>query len=192
MSVLINDILNFSKLAETDNAHVTVELDAILQNVIQDLELEIEDNNVVVNAEKLPVIEAIPIQMNQLFFNLMSNSLKFAKQDVPLVIKITAQDVPALKLPEHKTLNKNLDYTEIIFSDNGIGFDQQYAEKIFNIFQRLNNRSFAGSGIGLALCRRIVNTHHGEIYARSSENNGAAFHIFLPLRPSKEKYDPKL
>ncbi|MEO5984096.1 MAG: PAS domain S-box protein [Ferruginibacter sp.] len=187
MTVLINDILNFSKLAEADHSYVPVELEAILQNVIQDMELEIENNKVVVEAEKLPVIEAIPIQMNQLFFNLMSNSLKFAREEVPLIIKISVQEVPSSKLNEHKTLNKNLNYVHIIFSDNGIGFDQQYAEKIFNIFQRLNNRSFAGSGIGLALCRRIVNTHHGEIYAASSEQNGAAFHIFLPLRHSKEK-----
>lgn len=186
MTNLINDILNFSKLAQTDIAYVTVDLNDILTNVMQDLELEIEAKSVSIEKNKLPVIEAIPIQMNQLFFNLMSNSLKFAKVDVPLLIQIRVNDLPAERVAEYKSLNKALHYIAIEFSDNGIGFDQQYNEKIFNIFQRLNNRSYAGSGIGLALCRRIVHSHHGEIFAESKENEGATFRIFLPLRHNKE------
>lgn len=186
MTSLINDILNFSKLAQTDIAYVDVNLDDILKNVMQDLELEIVSKSVTIEKDPLPVIEAIPIQMNQLFFNLMSNSLKFAKVDVPLLIKIRVTDLPSERVAEYKNLNPALHYIQLTFSDNGIGFDQQYGEKIFNIFQRLNNRSYAGSGIGLALCRRIVHTHHGEISAESKENEGATFRIFLPIKHSKE------
>jgi len=127
--------------------------------------------------------------MNQLFFNLMSNSLKFAKADIPLEITIKVNHSPQLDTPFYKKLNKALHYVEIIFIDNGIGFDQQFGEKIFNIFQRLNNRNFAGSGIGLALCRRIIQTHHGEIFPVSSENNGAAFHILIPLKHNQDKFN---
>jgi PAS domain S-box-containing protein len=186
MSNLINDILNFSKLAETDIAYVPVKLDEILSNVIQDLEMEIESKNVTIEKDTLPEIEAIPIQMNHLFFNLMSNSLKFAKVDVPLVITVKVRILPGQGVAAHPSLNKTLRYIEIDFTDNGIGFDQQYGEKIFNIFQRLNNRSYAGSGIGLALVRRIVHSHHGDIFAESKENMGASFKVFLPLKHSKE------
>ena len=185
MTNLINDILNFSKLAQTDIAYVAVDLDDILRNVLQDLELEIESKNVMIHKETLPVIEAIPIQMNQLFFNLMSNSLKFAKVDVPLLVKISVTDLDPEQVARYGNLNKALQYVEVAFSDNGIGFDPQYGEKIFNIFQRLNNRSYAGSGIGLALCRRIVHSHHGEILAESKENEGATFRIFLPLKHNR-------
>jgi len=187
MSSLINDILNFSKLAQTDFSYVSVDLEEILKNVMQDLEMDFEAKNVSIVKDVLPVIEAIPIQMNQLFFNLMSNSLKFAKEEVPLEIQIKVNEFPASKMIDYKNLNNKLQYIEMIFIDNGIGFDQQYGEKIFNIFQRLNNRSFAGSGIGLALCRRIVHSHYGEIFASSSENKGAAFHILLPLKHSQGK-----
>lgn len=186
MTNLILDILNFSKLSQTDMAYVPVKLDEIFNNVIQDLELEIEAKNVTIEMDPLPEIEAIPIQMNQLFFNLMSNSLKFARVDVPLVVSIKVNMLTGKSVSEHKSLNKTLQYTRIDFEDNGIGFEQQYNEKIFNIFQRLNNRSYAGSGIGLALCRRIVHSHHGEIVAESAENEGATFKIYLPLKHHKE------
>ena len=186
MTNLINDILNFSKLAQTDIAYVPVNLNDILQSVVEDLEMEIELKNVTIEKDQLPVIEAIPIQMNQLFFNLMSNSLKFAKVDDPLVIRIKKRILSAEDTAAQKNLNNSLNYIEINFIDNGIGFDQQYGEKIFNIFQRLNNRSYAGSGIGLALCRRIVHSHHGEIFALSNENEGATFKIFLPLKHNRD------
>lgn len=187
MSALINDILNFSKLAQTDVSYVPVDLNEILKNILQDMEMEIEEKNVFFQIDTLPVIEAIPVQMNQLFFNLVSNSLKFAKENTPPEISIKVNAVPRSRNEDYKNLNKTLRYIEIIFADNGIGFDQQFGEKIFNIFQRLNNRTYAGSGIGLALCRRIVHTHHGEIFAESSENEGAAFHIFLPLTRTEDQ-----
>ncbi|MEO6584043.1 MAG: ATP-binding protein, partial [Ferruginibacter sp.] len=182
MSVLINDILNFSKVSRNDVAYVPVNLEVIFENVLQDLELEIEAKNVRIQKETLPQIEAIPIQMNQLLFNLISNSLKFARPDLPLQITIKVKDLVHSPLEELKNLNKSLDYVQITFADNGIGFEQQYSEKIFHIFQRLNNRSYAGTGIGLALCKRIVETHKGEIIAQSNPNEGATFNIMLPKK----------
>jgi len=129
----------------------------------------------------LPVIEAISIQLSQLFHNLISNALKFSKDKTPPVIKIESHPLPARKIPEEFKNNKST-YVEIVCTDNGIGFSRKYAEQIFTIFQRLNDREdYAGTGIGLALCRKIVNNHGGKIYAESAKNKGATFHIILPL-----------
>ena len=182
MSVLINDILNFSKLTHFEASFINTNLNQILQHVLNDLELEIENMQVRIEAGNLPGIEAIPIQMNQLFFNLIGNSLKFAKPDIPLVIRVKALEVDEERRKSFTSIDPSLSYTELVFTDNGMGFDQQYAEKIFTIFQRLNNRSYKGSGIGLALCRRIVQYHRGEIFAISTEGEGAAFHVILPVK----------
>lgn len=182
MSVLINDILNFSKLTHSDASFVSTNLNQILQHVLSDLELEIDNNQVRIEAGSLPQIEAIPIQMNQLFFNLIGNSLKFARPDIPLIIRIEAKEIDEERKKSFPSLDPSILYTELLFIDNGMGFDQQYAEKIFTIFQRLNNRSYKGSGIGLALCRRIVQYHRGEIFAISTEGEGAAFHVILPMK----------
>ena len=120
--------------------------------------------------------------MNQLFFNLIGNSLKFARPDIPLIIRIEAKEIDEERKKSFPSLDPSILYTELLFIDNGMGFDQQYAEKIFTIFQRLNNRSYKGSGIGLALCRRIVQYHRGEIFAISTEGEGAAFHVILPMK----------
>ncbi|MEJ7626477.1 MAG: PAS domain S-box protein [Ferruginibacter sp.] len=186
MSTLINDILIFSKLSQTDVSYEQVKLDEILDKVLEDLEIEIALKHVIIDKDPLPEIEAIPIQMNQLFFNLMSNSLKFSKENIPLEIKIKVLKPSAAELNKYN-LNKSLQYIKIVFRDNGIGFDQQYDKKIFNIFQRLNNRSYAGSGIGLALCRKILHTHQGEIFAESVVQEGAAFNILLPVDPGNSK-----
>ena len=187
MSVLINDVLNFAKLTHDEKTYDEVNLNEIVNNVKLDLELQIKSKNVSIKCDELPVIKAIPIQMNQLFFNLMSNSLKFGKADEPLIIEIKYRKLTQKEIKNISGLNDSKDYFEILFKDNGMGFDQSYAEKIFNIFQRLNNRSFSGSGIGLALCRRIVIYQGGTIFANSSENKGAEFHIILPYEiKSKE------
>jgi two-component system CheB/CheR fusion protein len=182
MSVFINDILNFSKLTHSDASFVSTNLNQILQHVLSDLELEIDNNQVRIEAGSLPQIEAIPIQMNQLFFNLIGNSLKFARPDIPLIIRIEAKEIDEERKKSFPSLDPSILYTELLFIDNGMGFDQQYAEKIFTIFQRLNNRSYKGSGIGLALCRRIVQYHRGEIFAISTEGEGTSFHVILPVK----------
>jgi two-component system CheB/CheR fusion protein len=119
--------------------------------------------------------------MEQLFHNLISNALKFTSKKRKPVISITTFPVDKSQVSSFPRLNPSTTYYEIIVQDNGIGFNAAYAEQIFNIFQRLyDNKDFPGTGIGLALCRTIVNNHDGEIYALSKENKGAAFHIILP------------
>ena len=182
MSSLINDLLNFSSLSDQSQQYVPTDLDVVLGNICNDFELAMEEKKAVVTCSHLQPMEAVPLQMNQLFYNLMNNALKFTKPDVPPHISITGTLLEKQEVQKHD-LNTSLDYQEIIVTDNGIGFNPEYAQKIFVIFQRLNNKeSFAGTGIGLALCQKIVTNHHGVIYAESHESNGASFHIILPLQ----------
>lgn len=182
MSNLIQEVLNFSKILHSDTAFEKTDLNLILNSVIDDFELLINEKKAVINRKTLPVIEAIPLQMNQLFYNLISNSLKFAKKATAPVITISTRILTPRALKKFSTLNQKSRYCQINFKDNGIGFDQQYADKIFLVFQRLHSIGhFAGTGIGLALCKSVVINHHGEIHAVSSENKGASFEIILPL-----------
>jgi two-component system CheB/CheR fusion protein len=142
-----------------------------------------------VRVENLPVVEAIPSQINQLFYNLVGNALKFAKIGKPASITISSRILPSEEAENdfnsRFNLDKQLSYSEISFKDNGIGFEQQFAEQIFSIFERLNNQEqYSGTGIGLALCQKIVQQHHGGIRAEAKENDGAIFYILLPLTQS--------
>jgi signal transduction histidine kinase len=120
--------------------------------------------------------------MYQLFFNLLGNALKFARRDVPPVITINGSLLSDEKKSRYTQLHQQKDYYEVTITDNGVGFEQEYAEKIFTIFQRLNERSmYGGYGIGLALCKKIVDSHHGVIYAESKPKEGAAFTFILPF-----------
>jgi signal transduction histidine kinase len=127
----------------------------------------------------LPVIKGSPLQLRQLFTNLASNSLKFSNSEAPF-IKIDSKILNPLEAKTIEGLQSNKTYHYLVFSDNGIGFEQQFSEKIFAIFQRLNNRQYSGTGIGLALCKKIVENHNGLINAVSQPGKGAAFHIYLP------------
>ena len=181
MSDLIRDLLNFSKLSNVDEEFVDTDLSRILDNVRTDFEVLIQQKGAQLDIQKLPVIRAIPIQMNQLFYNLISNALKFTETSP--AIKVSYSEISADEL---KTCNlqgeiKSKDYIKITFVDNGVGFDPNYAEQIFVIFQRLNDRSkFTGTGIGLAICKKIVENHNGFILAKSKINEGSTFEIFLP------------
>jgi two-component system CheB/CheR fusion protein len=142
----------------------------------------IEEKKAKIEVANLPTLEAIPFQMNQLFHNLISNSLKFSKEGVSPVIKIDSRKISEKEIERYPSLNPTNQYVEITFQDNGIGFEQKYAEQIFTIFQRLHNKEiYSGTGIGLALCKKIIENHQGEIFANSKENEGAVFHIILPL-----------
>jgi two-component system CheB/CheR fusion protein len=183
MSSLIRDVLNFSKVLDT-SVFESTDLTVILQNVIRDFDLQIEEKQAVIHYGPLPVVHAVPLQMNQLFYNLLGNALKFSKPGLPPVIDISSRTLPADELKEHPQLDSQLPYCEIVFTDQGIGIDPRFAERIFLIFQRLNNQQhFEGTGIGLALCKKIVTNHRGEIYFRANEGGGSRFHIFLPLLP---------
>lgn len=183
MSTLIKDILNFSQLSHASEVFKMVDLNESLNSILNDFELLIQQKNAVIKSNNLPVLQAIPMQINQLFYNLISNSLKFVNEEQQPIVNITSRLLTKAEVAQIPELNPTLSFYEIRFSDNGIGFDQKYAEQIFTIFQRLNNRqSFSGTGIGLALCKKIVMNHNGYIMASSKENHGSNFTVLLPER----------
>ena len=130
-------------------------------------------------AGALPVIKGVSSQMSQLFFNLVGNALKFSRAGVPPLITISVADASDEDIRKTR-LDLNRNYFRITVADNGVGFNPKFAEQIFTIFQRLHDRTYPGSGIGLTICRRIANNHGGEIFASSVEGQGAQFHVLLP------------
>jgi two-component system, chemotaxis family, CheB/CheR fusion protein len=181
MSRLIDDLLNFSKIRRISGSFKTCDLNQVVKNVLSDFDTIIKQKKGKVLYKGLPVIQAIPIQMEQLFHNLISNSLKFADEKRAPVISITAREPSKALLKTYPTLQEHEDLQEIIIKDNGIGFNAGYADQIFVIFQRLNDKQeFPGTGIGLALCRKITDNHGGVIFAKSAENKGTEFHVILP------------
>jgi PAS domain S-box-containing protein len=180
MSKLINDVLNYSRLTKTGEQFVTTDLNKVLKDVLSDFELLIEQKQAVITYTDLPVIKGIPLQLHQLFGNLMSNSLKFSETTPH--ITITSKILTPEEVHDYARLNEDKKYVQLVFEDKGIGFEQQYAEQIFIIFQRLNNqRTYSGTGIGLALCKKIVDHHDGIITAKSELEQGATFTIILPV-----------
>jgi PAS domain S-box-containing protein len=181
MSQLIGDLLKYSKLKNTSELLEITDLDKVVENVLSDFDLVIQHKQAKIIRQKLPVIKAMPTRVAQLFHNLISNALKFTRAGVTPVIHIHTSRLPEEKKSRYPSLDQSRDYEMITFEDNGIGFDQEYSEKVFNIFQRLNGMSdYEGTGIGLAICRKIVINHHGLIFAESQENEGTKFHIILP------------
>lgn len=181
MSQLINELLDYSRLVHVKEPFVETDLNEILKNVLTDFEVTINQGAVEIAVDHLPTLTVSPLQMNQLLHNLIGNALKFLSPDrqglVQIYSRFLTQD-EVMVLPDLDPLQK---YYLISITDNGIGFDQIYAEKIFQIFQRLNDRNaYEGTGIGLALCRKIVLNHKGIIYATSAVNEGASFNVVLP------------
>ena len=184
MSGLIKDLLEYSRLSNKSHFEKT-DLNLVLQNVLTDYEILIAQKEVKINTSILPVIEAIPLQMNQLLFNLIGNALKFTRRNIQPEITVSANKLSEERKNKFEQLRKNLDYYVLTICDNGIGFSQSYADKIFTIFQQLNDKSiYGGYGIGLALCRKIVTTHSGVIYAEGKVKEGAKFHIIIPCTQS--------
>jgi len=181
MSGLIKSLLDYSRLPKEGIRYEKVDLNVTLNQILQDYELLIEQKAAVINLHPLPVITGVPLQINQLFYNLIGNALKFSRRGVSPVISISAQQVSDQQKNEWE-LSYWSHYVEIRVEDNGIGFDQHYASKIFTIFQRLNDRSqYGGYGIGLALCKKVVDAHRGRIFAEGKLKEGALFRIILPL-----------
>ncbi|HMJ70413.1 MAG TPA: ATP-binding protein [Cyclobacteriaceae bacterium] len=182
MSKLITDLLNFSRLSEKSVVMELTNLEKVAADVQGDFELLIQQRNAVIECMPLPTIDSIPLQINQLFYNLLSNALKFTRDQQP-VIRISSQKMDAHEVAKYPSLTSGLNYYMLLFEDNGIGFDQKYATQIFTIFQRLNPmREFSGTGIGLALCKKIVLNHRGDIFAVSEEGKGSTFKVILPER----------
>lgn len=149
-------------------------MNLIVQAVLTDLEVRISDKKGTITVEPLPIIHGSPILLNQLFYNLVNNALKFSKPEVPPKITISSRHI-------EKTSENDLSYVEIAVRDNGIGFEQSYAESIFNNFVRLNPRTqFEGTGLGLSLCKKVVQRHDGKIWAEGRLGEGATFFVQLP------------
>lgn len=167
MGILVRDILEYSELSKSAPAFERVDLNQTMREVLQEFELLIEQKQARISAGDLPILIAIPLQMQQLFGNLISNALKYSKADTAPVIDITAA-------PEGPLWH-------IRITDNGIGFAPEHAQQIFSIFQRLHGKTdYSGTGIGLAICQKITQSHHGRIYATSEPGKGATFHVLLP------------
>lgn len=180
MRVLINDLLQYSRTNRTEKIFEETNLNEQLKNSLLELSQNIEDKKAIINHSNLPTIDAVSFQMQQLFTNLLSNSLKYAKEGVAPVIDISCTETTAKA--ESKLKDKSSKkYYKIEFTDNGIGFDQENAEKIFLLFNRLHGKTeYHGTGVGLAICKKIIETHDGEIFATSKPNVGTTFTFYLP------------
>lgn len=183
MQKFITDLLLYSRASKADKTFVVSDLNEILENSKKELSHRIEERDAIINSTSdLPTLKVIPFQIQQLFSNLISNSIKYSKEDINPIIDIstavvTGKEIPGYSGPDDST------YHKIIFADNGIGFDQQYAEKIFTLFYRLHsNKDYSGTGIGLAICRIIVENHRGFIFAQGKPGAGSVFTIYLSAR----------
>ncbi|MCK5404577.1 MAG: ATPase, partial [Desulfobulbaceae bacterium] len=181
MQTLINDLLMFSRVTTAAKPFEPVDLETVVQEVLSDLEIKIAETNAEVEIASLPTVMADGLQMRQLFQNLIGNALKFSRQDVPPDIDIRSETCRSQNLPE-AIESQSENFACIKVKDNGIGFDQKYADKIFGVFQRLHTRSeYSGSGIGLSICQKIVKRHGGAIRVESKPDHGATFTVIFPV-----------
>lgn len=188
MRVLINDLLIFSRAGRITPESITqVDMNVMLQEVLTDLEVTLEEKNVSVKFDPLPVIEGSDTSFHQLFQNVLANAIKFASPERPLEINIHHQILTGKELGNVKESQWKTRFCRISIEDNGIGFDPAFAERIFLIFQRLHGISeYTGTGIGLAICKKIVDSHNGYIMAFGLPDKGATFVVILPLIQSNK------
>ncbi len=185
MEELINDILTFSKLSDQKDFFVDTDLNELVKETLEDLQNTIQEKNAEFSIGKLPKLSVNPRLMKPLFFNILSNALKYSKKNVPPVISINSEDF--FNDDQNGKTTKPVQYCRIYIKDNGIGFEQQYAEQIFEMFQRLHSQAeYKGNGIGLTLCQQIVEKHHGFISALSKVNEGTTFIVSLPVKQNAE------
>lgn len=178
MQTLIEDLLTLSRVTTRAQPFVSVNLTKIAQEVLFDLELYVQQTGGSVEIGELPIIEADPLQMRQLLQNLIGNALKFHRPQIPPVIKIYSQFLNN----QADNIFANSELCQIIVEDNGIGFEEKYLNRIFNVFQRLHSSiEYEGTGIGLAICRKIIERHHGNITAQSKPGQGSKFMIVLSM-----------
>ena len=189
MRILINDLLIFSRAGRImPETIIPVDMNALVQDVLGDLEVALQEKNGTVICDQLPVIEGSDTALHQLFQNLLSNSIKFASPDRPLEIRLIRELMSGRETGVVKENKWEESYCRITLEDNGIGFDQAYAERIFLIFQRLHGVSeYKGTGIGLAICKKIVDSHHGHISAQGFPGKGTKFIIVLPVKQFREE-----
>jgi PAS domain S-box-containing protein len=182
MQNLIDSLLEFSRTTTVRQNFENTDLNALLDEVKKELGHRIEEKNALIESSHLPTLTVIPFQFKQLLSNLISNSLKYAREGITPVVEIKARYVKAKELNEKNAL-PGKDYFQFSVADNGIGFEQEYAEKVFELFHRLHGRhEYTGSGIGLAICKKIVENHHGFMRAESEPGMGATFYFFIPVK----------
>jgi PAS domain S-box-containing protein len=180
MRALIDNLLEFSRVTKSSRSFATCDLNDIIKNVLSDQELRIEETSTEVRIKSLPVVQCVAPEMRQLFNNLIGNALKFQRKGVPPVISISCKTLGHKEKSEH-LLPFDQTYYQVNVQDNGIGFEPRYGEKIFEIFQRLHGKAeYSGTGIGLAICKKIVENHEGIIFATGEPGEGSVFSIILP------------
>lgn len=181
MQTLIEDLLTFSRTNTSARKLELVDLNQIFEHVKKGLKDSIDETNAIIDSEQLPLVKIIPFQFKQLIENLLLNSIKYSKPGVIPHIKVTADIVTGKEIREDGA-SLQTKYHKICIVDNGIGFEQQYAEKIFELFQRLHGKhEFPGTGLGLAICKKVIQNHNGFIKAKSAPDEGATFTIYLPV-----------
>lgn len=182
MQTLLIDLVNYSRTIKGDKVFEQTDLNELVLEVIDDLSSDIEEKKAKITVENLPSLKVISFQMEQLFINLISNSLKYSKDDQIPEISIFSEPIGENEVYNNEMIS-NEEYCKIVVKDNGIGFKQEYSDKIFVLFQRLETSSkYSGTGLGLAICKRIVDNHDGFIKVISEPNLGSEFSIFIPKK----------
>jgi light-regulated signal transduction histidine kinase (bacteriophytochrome) len=179
MQRLIEALVSYASLMYEEAKFEQVDLNSIIKEVVMDLKEDLEEKGVTIDISTLPTVKGINFQLQQLFVNIISNSIKFANQDVPLIIKISS--TKTTDNPASTTGEPPKQWFKITFSDNGIGFNNKFKNDIFKVFHRLHTSQYTGSGIGLAVCKKIVESHNGYIIATGETDKGAQFDIYLPV-----------
>ena len=180
MQMLINDLLNFSRQSVSSSDFQKTDLNVLVKEAIAELEIEVEKSNAKIHIGELPVVWAIPSLMKQLFHNLVSNAVKFRKRGVGPIVQIEAEKIYEPGPSEPVKPNNRIRY-KVSITDNGIGFDPKYSDEIFVVFKRLNSyHEYEGTGVGLSICRKILEKHNGSIAAQSEPGKGSTFSFVLP------------
>ena len=184
MQMLINDLLSFSRQSVSSSDFERTDLNTLAREAVAELEIEVEKSNAKIDLGELPVVWAIPILMKQLFHNLVSNAVKFRKKGVDPIIQIEAKKMHGSDQSLPVNLNGSK-YYKVSISDNGIGFDPKYSDEIFMVFKRLNSyHEYEGTGVGLSICKKIIEKHNGSIIAQSEPGKGSIFSFVLPEKQS--------
>jgi PAS domain S-box-containing protein len=186
MQSLIEDLLYYSQIAHESMFHEPVDLNELVQQVIGDLDMTIADKKASIRKEHLPSVPGMKFQIHQLFTNILANALKYSRQDVPPVVSISSPPLSDDEIERHG-LDPSMEFAHIRIDDNGIGFPPEFSQRIFSPFQRLHSSSkFSGTGIGLAIVKRVAENHRGLVYAEGNPGEGASFHVLLPTGQIKK------
>lgn len=187
MQVLINDLLKYSRVGRFREPFQSIHLADLIDDILGDMETYISETNTKITVDALPTVQGEPSQLRQLFQNLISNAIKFHQPDQAPEIILSFEKIEVSEIKDFDVAESSIDYYKIKVTDRGIGFDEKYLDRIFNIFQRLHGRSeYKGTGIGLAICRKIAENHGGFISATSKPGHGSTFYVILPEKQTTE------